>query len=171
MATQTIAAYDLKNNSARHSQQVLDRNLYLFAAQQRARRGPTPEVFCCKRLDNTRLVKAADPVRVREMRIFTAALSVMFIFLMFYGWQHFSAIEYGYRVEAERQQRTQLEEQNRELRLTEAQLCDPHRIDRMARHLGLDAPKPGQVVRGDDTFDPNTPVMAQAAPMPPGLAR
>ncbi len=53
---------------------MADRNLYLFAAQQRARRGPTPEVFYSKRLDNTRLVKAADPVRVREMRIFTAAL-------------------------------------------------------------------------------------------------
>ena len=164
MATQTIAAYDLNYSSRK--QQVLDRNLYLFAAQQRARRGPTPEVFCCKRLDNSRLVKAADPVRVREMRTFTAAMAVLFMFVMFYGWQHFSAIEYGYRVEAEKQQRSQLEEQNRELRLTEAQLCDPHRIDRMARKLGLDAPKPGQVVRGENAFDSNAPVMAEATPMP-----
>jgi hypothetical protein len=164
MATQTIAAYDLR--SRRHSQQVADRNLYLFAAQQRARRGPTPEVFCCKRLDNSRLVKAADPVRVREMRTFTAAMTVLFVIVMFYGWQHFSAIEYGYKVEAEKQQRIQLEEQNRELRLAEAQLCDPHRIDRMARQLGLDAPRPGQVVRGDATFDANAPVIAEASPLP-----
>jgi hypothetical protein len=47
MATQTIAAYDLNYSSKK--QQILDRNLHLFAAQQRARRGPTPEVFCCKR--------------------------------------------------------------------------------------------------------------------------
>ena len=60
-------------------------------------------------------MKAADPVRVREMRIFTAALAVLFVFVMFYGWQHFSAIEYGYRVEAEKQQRTSLEEQNRRI--------------------------------------------------------
>jgi cell division protein FtsL len=93
-------------------------------------------------------------------------MSVLFLFVMFYGWQHFSAIEYGYRVEAEKQQRTLLEEQNRELRLAEAQLCDPHRIDRMARQLGLDAPKPGQVVRGEDAFDANVPVMAEASPMP-----
>jgi cell division protein FtsL len=164
MATQTIAAYDLR--SRRNSQQVADRNLYLFAAQRRARRGPTPEVFCCKRLDNSRLVKAADPVRVREMRIFTAAMTVLFVIVMFYGWQHFSAIEYGYRVEAEKEQRSSLEEQNRELRLAEAQLCDPHRIDRMARELGLDAPKPGQVVRGDNAFDANAPVVAEASPMP-----
>jgi cell division protein FtsL len=166
MATQAIAAYDLKYGSRRHGQQVADRNHYLFAAQQRARRGPTPEVFCSKRLDNSRLVKAADPVRVREMRTFTAAMTVLFVCVMFYGWQHFSAIEYGYRVEAEKQQRTSLEEQNRELRLTEAQLCDPHRIDRMARQLGLDAPRPGQVVRGDNALDANAPVVAEASPLP-----
>jgi cell division protein FtsL len=167
MATQTIAAYNLNYGS--RSQQVADRNLQLFAAQQRARRGPTPEVFTAKRLDNSRLVKAADPVRVREMRVFTAAMTVLFVFVMFYGWQHFSAIEYGYRVEAEKQQRTLLEEQNRQLRLTEAQLCDPHRIDRMARKLGLDAPRPGQVVRQENVFDPNAPVVAEARPAPPPL--
>ena len=128
--------------------------------------GPTPEVFYSKRLDNTRLVKAADPVRVREMRIFTAAMTAMFVIVMFYGWQHFSAIEYGYKVEAEKQQRLSLEEQNRELRLAEAQLCDPHRIDRMARGLGLDAPKPGQVVRSEGGFDANAPVVAEARPLP-----
>jgi hypothetical protein len=169
MATQTITAYDLTYGARRHSQQVADRNFHLFAAQQRARRGPTPEVFSSKRLDNSRLVKTADPVRVREMRTFTAAMTVLFVIVMFYGLQHFSAIEYGYRVEAEKQQRGSLEEQNRELRLAEAQLCDPHRIDRMARQLGLDAPKPGQVVRGNSSFDANAPVLAEASPMPPGL--
>jgi cell division protein FtsL len=99
-------------------------------------------------------------VRVREMRIFTAAMTVMFVIVMFYGWQHFSAIEYGYKVEAQKQQRITLEEQNRELRLAEAQLCDPHRIDRMARQLGLDAPKPGQVVRGDGASEANGAVVA-----------
>jgi cell division protein FtsL len=165
MATQTIPAYELSYASRRNSQQVADRNLQLLAAQQRARRGPTPEVFFTKRLDNTRLVKAADPVRVREMRTFSVAMTVLFVIVMFYGLQHLSAIEYGYKVEAEKQQRIQLEEQNRELRLTEAQLSNPHRIDQMARKLGLDAPHPGQVVEGNSEFDPSTPVMAKAAPM------
>ena len=159
MATQTLTHHLQSANNRLHDQ-FADRNAHLFAAQQRARRGPTPEVFCCKRLDNTRLVKAADPVRVREMRLFTAAMSLLFVFVMFYGWQHFSAIEYGYKVESEKQQVNQLEEQNRELRLSEAQLCDPHRIDRMARQLGLDAPKAGQVIRGDSSFDANAPAMA-----------
>jgi cell division protein FtsL len=165
MATQTIPAYELNYGSRRYNQQVADRNLRLLAAQQRGRRGPTPEVFCCKRLDNSRLVKAADPVRVREMRTFTAAMTVLFVIVMFYGLQHFSAIEYGYKVESQKQQRILLEEQNRELRLAEAELCDPHRIDQMARKLGLEAPRPGQVVRGNNGFDSNAPVMAEAAPL------
>jgi hypothetical protein len=38
----------------------------------------------------------------------------------------------------------------------------------MARKLGLDAPHPGQVVRGEDQFDSNAPVMAQVSPLPLG---
>ncbi|HEV2274944.1 MAG TPA: cell division protein FtsL [Acidobacteriaceae bacterium] len=169
MATQVFAAQTMRLGFDRHAEQVAERNLSLLAAQQRAKRGPTPEAFFVKHLDNSRLVKTDDPVRVREMRIFTAAMTVLFLFLMVYGWQHFSAIEYGYHVEAAKQQRDLLEEQNRQLRLTEAELCDPGRIDRMARKLGLNAPQPGQVVRPDSSFDRNAPVVAEASPMPPGL--
>ena len=166
MATHVLAAQAI--GADRNAQQAAERNLSLFAAQQRTKRGPTPEVLFVKRLDNTRLVKADDPVRLREMRTFTTAMAALFILLMFYGWQHFSAIEYGYRVEAEKQQRAGLEEQNRQLRLSEAQLSDPARIDRMARKLGLDSPQPGQVVRPEAAFDQDAPAMAEASPMLPG---
>ena len=169
MATQVFAAQTMGQGLLRNAEQAAERNLSLFAAQQRARRGPTPEMLFVKHLDNSRLVKADDPVRVREMRIFTIAMTVLFTFLMVYGWQHFSAIEYGYRVEAEKQQKISLEEQNRQLRLSEAELCDPVRIDRMARKLGLDTPQPGQVVRPDGAFDRNAPVLAEASPALPDL--
>jgi cell division protein FtsL len=169
MATQVFAAQTMQLGFDRNAEQIAERNLSLLAAQQRARRGPTPEAFFAKHLDNTRLVKADDPVRVREMRIFTAVMMVFFLFLMVYGWQHFSAIEYGYRVEAAKQQKVLLEEQNRQLRLNEAQLCDPGRIDRMARKLGLNEPQPGQVVRPESIFNQNEPAMAQASPMLPNL--
>jgi hypothetical protein len=55
---------------------------------------------------------------------------------MIYGLQHFSAIEGGYRVESEKQALDQLREENRQLRLAEAQLTQPGRIDMMARQLG-----------------------------------
>ena len=120
--------------SGRHdASTVRERNQSLLAAQQRGRRGPTPEVFFTKRIDNSRLVTANDPRRAQEMRSFATAMALLFALIMVYGWQHFSAIEYGYRIESEKQQIEVLNEQNRQLRLTEAQLGDPARIDTMAR--------------------------------------
>src|SRR5580698_6361802 len=170
MATQAITAPAGFEGSRRSNiERLLERNQSLMAAQQRARRGPTPEVFFVKRFDNSRIVKAADPVRVKEMRLFACAMAMLFSLIMLYGWQHLSSIEYGYRIESEKQQLQQLEEQNRQLRLSEAQLGDPERIDQMARHLGLTAPKPGQVVRPDAVADPNAPVMAEVSPILPSI--
>ena len=139
------------------------RNRELYETQRRARRGPTPEVFFTKHIDNSRIVKADDPERRREMRSFAAVMGVLFLLVMVYVWQHFAAIEVGYQVEAQKQQVEQMREQNRQLRLNEAQLSDPGRIDRIAKQLGLDAPQPGQVVRPDGSAA-NAPVVAQVGP-------
>ena len=169
MATQAIAAQPgLEIAGSSHERaydRISERNESRMAAQRRARRGPTPEIFFVKRFDNSRLVKAPDPARAREMRTFACAMALLFGLIMIYGWQHLSSIEYGYRIESEKQQIQQLEEHNRQLRLTEAQLGDPARIDQMARELGLTAPRPGQVVRPDATADPNAPALAEATPM------
>ncbi len=149
------------------SEVVADRNRELFEAQRRTRRGPTPEVFFTKHIDNSRIVKADDPERKREMRMFSAAMSVLFLLVMVYVWQHFSAIEVGYKIEAQKHQVEELREQNRQLRLSEAQLTEPGRIDRMAHQLGLDTPEPGQVIR-NDAVTGQTPVVAEmAAPNTP----
>jgi cell division protein FtsL len=142
------------------TESLAGRNRALYEAQRKARRGPTPEVFFHKHIDNSRLVKADDPERRREMRTFTAVMSMLFVLVMVYVWQHFAAIEVGYKIEAQKQQVQQMQEQNRQLRLSEAQLTDPERIDKIARQLGLDAPQPGQVVRPEG--DANAPVVAQA---------
>ena len=131
-----------------------------FEAQRVRRRGPTPEMFFAKHLDNSRIVKADDPERRREVRTFTLVMSLFFALTMVYVWQHFSAIEVGYRVEAQKTQVEQLREQNRQLSLAEAQLSDPGRIDRIAKQLGLDAPLPGQVVRPNGDGG-GQPVLAQ----------
>jgi cell division protein FtsL len=163
MATQAIATQMPASSGRFDASTVRERNQSLLAAQQRARRGPTPEVFFTKRIDNSRLVTADDPRRAEEMRSFAVAMALLFALIMVYGWQHFSAIEYGYRIEAEKQQIDQLKEQNTQLRLTEAQLGAPERIDTIARQLGLNAPMPGQVVRPDNAGQGNAPVLAQAS--------
>ncbi|MGC9159218.1 MAG: cell division protein FtsL [Terracidiphilus sp.] len=152
------------------SARVAEHNAALMAQQPQRRRGMrTPELPLRKNFDNSRLVKAPDPVRAREMRLFSVAMSLLFSLTMIYGLQHFSAIESGYRIEAEKQMCNQLREQNRELLLTEAELTQPDRIDRLARGLGLAAPQPGQIVHPTAVPDAGTPVLAQAAP--PALAK
>jgi cell division protein FtsL len=165
MATSAMAGHEMGmmgKATARRGQSIAERNRELFEAQRKARRGPTPEVYFAKHLDNTRLVKADDPERRREMRQFSVAMSLLFVLVMVYVWQHFMAIEIGYKIEAQKQQVEQLREDNRQLRLNEAQLTDPERIDKIAKQLGLDAPQPGQVVRPDGSALPAGAVMAQA---------
>src|SRR6478752_9922774 len=109
----------------------------------------TPEIYFSKAIDNSRLVKVEDPQRSREMRQFGFALACLFLFVMAYAFQHFRAIEYGYKIEALKSQRGSLVEMNRALSLEEASLRDPERIDRIARELGLQSPQAGQVIRLD----------------------
>jgi cell division protein FtsL len=150
------------------SARVAERNTEILAQQPERRRGiPTPEFYFTRRFDNSRLVKASDPVRVREMRVFAAALTVLFSLIMVYAVQHFSAIESSYSVESEKQVRDQLREENRQLRLSEAQLTQPGRIDGMARELGLVAPQPGQVVHPSAHPDAGAPSLAQIVPPAP----
>jgi cell division protein FtsL len=109
----------------------------------------TPEVYFTKPIDNSRLVKVEDAGRSREMKQFSIALCCLFLLVMTYAWQHFKAIEYGYKIETLKTQRDGLAEANRALRLEEASLRDPERIDTLARRLGLQSPQAGQVIRMD----------------------
>jgi cell division protein FtsL len=166
MATMAISGQGLEQMRLRKPNRagttsIAERNRELFDRQRSRRRGPTPEMFFTKHLDNTRIVTADDPERHREVRTFTIVMTLLFALTMVYVWQHFSAIEVGYKVEAQKTQVEQLREQNRQLRLTEAQLSDPGRIDALAHQLGLAAPLPGQVVRQDGS-DSDAPVLAQA---------
>ena len=149
------------------TQARVQRNRELFALQQRNRRGPTPEVFFTKHIDNSRIVKADDPERRREMRTFSMTMSVLFLLVMVYVWQHFSAIEVGYTIERQKTSVEQMTEANRELRLTEAQLSDPGRIDQIAKAMGLDAPLPGQIVRPDVIHTGGVVVAQTATPALP----
>lgn len=124
----------------------------------------TPEIFFAKQIDNSRLVKVADKKRNREMGQFAVALALFFLLVMGYAWQHFSSIESGYKIEAKRTQRDSLVELNRTLRLQEARLRDPGRIDVLARRMGLVTPDAGQVQRlepGSTDFD--GAILARAA--------
>lgn len=126
----------------------------------------TPEIYFAKNIDNSRLIKIEDPRRAREMRHFGIALGCLFLFVMAYAFQHFKAIEYGYKIEALKSQRDSLVEMDRALRLEEASLRDPERIDHMARELGLQSPQAGQIIRMDTAMpDSSSQVVASLTPV------
>jgi len=126
----------------------------------------TPEIYFAKAIDNSRLVKVEDPQRGRERRQLCAALVLFFLLVFGYAWQHFRAIEYGYQIEAAKRELSGLTEMNRALRLEDASLRNPERIDLLARRIGLTPPEPGQVIRMDAAAgDAQGPVMATAAPV------
>ena len=131
------------------------------ATVRRSVAGITPEFYFQKTIDNSRLVKVSDPQRRREIRIFSVAVAALFMVMMFYAWQHFSSIEYGYRIEAQKAERERLVEVNRTLTLEAASLRDPGRIDALARKMGLESTQPGQVIRLNPE-DVGAPIMAQA---------
>ena len=126
----------------------------------------TPEIYFSKTIDNSRLVRMEDPRRNREMKQFGTALVVLFLLVFGYAWQHFRAIEYGYQIEVAKRELGGLTEMNRALRLEDASLRNPERIDLLARRMGLVPPAPGQVIRMDAaTADGQGPVRASAAPV------
>jgi cell division protein FtsL len=134
------------------------------AAGRRSVAGLTPEFYFQKTIDNSRLVKIVDPQRRREIRMFSTSVAALFLLMMFYAWQHFSSIEYGYKIEAQKTEHERLVEVNRTLRLEAASLRDPGRIDSLARQMGLESPQPGQVIRLNPD-DVGGPIMAQASPV------
>ena len=137
------------------------------AAERRTFWTGTPEIYFAKSIDNSRLVKVEDSGRNREMKQFGTALGVLFLLVFAYAWQHFRAIEYGYQIESAKRELSNLTETNRALRLEDASLRDPERIDVIARRMGLVPLAPGQVIRMDSAGNDaiSGPVMADAAPV------
>ena len=127
-----------------------------------------PEIYFRKSIDNSRLVRAADPKVKREMRLFAATVALLFLMALVYLGQHCSSIEYGYKIEDLRAKRDQIAQVNHTLELEEATLKDPERINKLATNMGLSLPAVGQVQRLDevDVRDGGAAVMARAESIP-----
>lgn len=136
------------------------------AVERRSLWTGTPEIYFAKAIDNSRLVKVEDPRHTREMKQFGTALACLFLLVFTYAWQHFKAIEYGYQIESAKRELAGLADMNRALRLEDASLRDPERIDVLARRMGLVPPEPGQVIRMEGgATEAQAPVMASNAPV------
>jgi cell division protein FtsL len=99
-----------------------------------------------KRIDNTRVVRYVEPVKLRNLYKTAALGAVVAAFCMLYVYQHFRCIDLSFQLEDLKAKQQTTQGYNGELKLEIATLRDPQRIDVIARHqLGLTQTAPTQL--------------------------
>ncbi len=113
---------------------------------------PAMVEFCTvKKIDNSRLVRHVEPVKMSNLYKTAALGGIVAVFFMLYVYQHFRCIDLSYQLEDLKGKQEQAQALNSELKLEIATLRDPHRIDVIARHqLGLMQPTANQVLEYAD---------------------
>jgi cell division protein FtsL len=114
--------------------------------KQRRKKPLSAEFHTVKRIDNSRLVRNVEPVRLRNFYRTAGLGAIVAAFFMLYIYQHFRCIDLSFQLEDLKSRQTQASALNSELRLEIEALRDPRRIDAIAkRQLGLTQPLPTQV--------------------------
>ncbi len=98
-----------------------------------------------KDVRNNPIVREVDQDRHRDMLRATAAGVLLVAVLLFWAFQHFERLRYGYRFEQMQRERAAETEINRHLRLELDTLRSPIRIERLAiDRLHMVAPGPSE---------------------------
>jgi cell division protein FtsL len=108
------------------------------------------EFHTVKRIDNSRIVRHVEPVRMRKLVRMAALGSLVAAFFMLYIYQHFRCIDLSFQLEEVKSKQIEAASLNSSLKLEIASLRNPMRIDVIARRqLGLTEPLPTQVQEYD----------------------
>ena len=106
----------------------------------------TTEFRTVKRIDNSRLARRVEPVKLKSFYKTAALGGTIALCCMLYIFQHFRCIDLSFQLEDLKQKQAQAAALNSELKLNIATLSRPSRIDQIARlKLGLTQPLPDQV--------------------------
>lgn len=126
------------------------------------------QFYWLKPIDNSRLLRQRHPQCTRECGTLLAVALVCLSVALFCAWQHYQFLHYGYQLEELRAQYAQVREWNHTLRLEQASLRDPMRIDALARlRLGFEAPGAGRwIPAGMPTQLSEGLVLARVNPAP-----
>src|SRR6516164_7592054 len=113
---------------------------------KKIKRAPMVEFRTVKRIDNSRLVRRVEPVKLKNFYKTAGLGTAVALCCMFYVFQHFRCIDLSFQLEDLKQKQAQAAALNSELKLNIATLSRPSRIDQIARlRLGLTQPLPDQV--------------------------
>jgi cell division protein FtsL len=104
------------------------------------------EFYTVKRIDNSRLVRHVEPMKLRNLYKTAALGGIVAAFFMLYIYQHFRCIDLSFQLEDLKAKQEQAQALNSGLKLEIETLRDPRRIDVIAqRELGLTRAQPAQV--------------------------
>lgn len=116
------------------------------ATPLRGKRPAMVEFYTVKKIDNSRLVRHVEPLKMRKLYRTVALGGILAAFCMLYIYQHFRCIDLSFQLEDLKGKQELAQAENGKLKLAIAYLRDPHRIDVIARHqLGLTQPTASQV--------------------------
>ena len=104
-------------------------------------------LFYCKKIDNSRLVREADPQARGACWSAIGTACCLLAVLTSVLVPNVASTLAGYRLQALRVEERQLLDEKRTLELQEATLLSPQRLENLAQGQNLVAPLPGQVVR------------------------
>lgn len=111
-----------------------------------AKKQPMLEYYTVKRIDNSRLVRNVEPVKLRNLYKTLLLGGIVALFCMLYVYQHFRCIDLSFQLEDLKSRQVQAQSLNSELKLEIETLRDPARIDVIAqKELGLKRPDAAQV--------------------------
>ena len=105
--------------------------------------------FYCKRIDNSRLVREADPQARGACWSAIGAACVLLVLLTSAFAPTAMTTLAGYKLEALHAEERRLLEERRNLDLQEAELLSPARLDQLARQNNLMTPSSNQVIHLD----------------------
>ncbi|MGH9417900.1 MAG: hypothetical protein ACRD01_14865 [Terriglobales bacterium] len=109
------------------------------------------DIYFRQQIDNSRLVRVANPAARRERRLLVGAVALLLALGWGYCWQRYAVVQVGYQLAGARRQAAQLEQWNRGLELQQAALTNPGRIYALATaRLGMRSAAPGQVLALDE---------------------
>jgi hypothetical protein len=102
--------------------------------------------FTWKSIDNSGVVRQADPVQGTRCWHRVALTTAVTLVLGAFLWPVLDGMTSGYQIERLRQQQERLIAENTSLEVDEARLMSPERLQQLAPELEFSDPAPGQVV-------------------------
>ena len=102
--------------------------------------------FYSKKIDNSRIVRQADPNARGECWAAVGAAGVLLMIGASIIAPHVGSVLAGYKLEALKQERRSLLDQKRALEVKEATLLSPERLNDLARVRSLGSPAAAQVI-------------------------